>query len=81
MNIIQQIFKISKLLSFFFLYHLLTFSIILEDKSKIYWCYGSFSLDNNLKYFLVSICSSSVLVYIFVFLVLFTQLFNRLEIS
>ena len=79
MNIIQQIFKIIKLLSFFFLYHLFTFSNILEDKSRLYWCYGSFSLDNNLKYFLVSICSSSILAYIFIFLVLFTKLFNRLD--
>ena len=77
MNKIQQIFSLIKLLSFFFLLHFISFSNFLESKSKIYWCYGSFSLDNNLKWFLVSVCLSSVPSYIFLLTLLYTDLFKK----
>ena len=29
---------------------------ILEDKTKIYWCFGSFPSDDNIKYLIISTC-------------------------
>ncbi len=77
MNIIKKIFNLIKLLSFFFLFHFISFSNFLESKSKIYWCYGSFLYDDNIKWLLVSICSSTIPAYIFFVLLLFTNLFKK----
>ncbi len=77
MNKIQQIFSLIKLLSFFFLLHFVSFSNWLESKSKIYWCYGSFSLDDNLKWFLVSACLSFTPAYVFLLSLLYTNLFKK----
>ena len=30
--------------------------MILEDKTKIYWCFGSFPSDDNIKYLIISTC-------------------------
>ena len=77
MDKIKKTFNLLKLLSFFYLLHFISFSNFLESKSKIYWCYGSFRYDDNIKWLLVLICSSSIPVYIFLVLLLFTDLFKK----
>ena len=79
MKKIQKIFNLVKLVSFFFLINFLSFSNFLEDKAKIYWCYGSFHYDNNIKWILVSICLSSIPAYVLLLFLLFTDLFKKFD--
>ena len=65
-NLIYKLFISSKVLAAWYLFHFFSFTNIFESKSKIYWCYGSFSLDNNIEYFLVSFCGASIPISFFV---------------
>jgi len=77
MNKIKKLFNLIKLISFFFLLHFISFSNFLQSESKIYWCYGSFHYDNNIKWLLVSICLSSIPAYVLLLFLLFTDLFKK----
>ena len=52
----QNIFIIIKLLSIWYILYFISFTHILEDKTKIYWCFGSFPSDDNIKYLIISTC-------------------------
>ena len=52
----QNIFIIIKLFSIWYILYFISFTHILEDNTKIYWCFGSFPSDNNIKYLIISTC-------------------------
>ncbi len=70
-SFIRQLILILKMLSIWYLFHFFSFSNIFEDNTKVYWCYGSFSFDDNIEYLLISICSASIPTSIFLILFLY----------
>ena len=60
---------IIKLISYSYFLYIITFTRLFEDKTKIYWCYGSFPSDNDIKWLLISICLSSFPTTIFLILI------------
>ena len=79
-NFLHKSNLIIKLLFYNYFIYIITFTRLFEDKTKIYWCYGSFPSDNDIKWLLISICLSFfpttiflVLIYINLFKINFSS--------
>ena len=78
MHKLQQIFILMKLLSLAFIYYYVSFTKIFEDKTKIYWCYGSFTSDDKYEFLIITICTAVIPVSIFLIIFLnYKILLNR----
>ena len=63
----KNISIIIKLLSIWYILYFISFTHILEDKTKIYWCFGSFPSDDNIKYLIISACSGIIPSSLYIF--------------
>ena len=67
-------FTAIKILAIWYTIYLVTFTKIFEDNTRIYWCFGSFSLDDNIELIIVTFCSASVPISFFLILIFYIGL-------